>query len=155
MSPYVPVIFEILRALKSVTFIGMKNADGIKSLLGEYRVHGFRTLGRVKQIATHPSTFARTLIRRQKNRYGAVAKRLIAAFTIDASGACAISIAESGLSTYSLSSARYLHVVWLETGVSEIYIAECQFFGAVRFGAPPFRRLSASLPKDLAPCGIS
>jgi len=79
--------------LKSVTFIGMKKTDELKSLLDEYRVPGFKTMARVKQDEKDPTAFALTLVRRQKERYVAAAGRFIAAFTVDASGAHVILIA--------------------------------------------------------------
>jgi hypothetical protein len=82
-------------ALKSVTFIGMKKTDELKSLLDEYCVPGFRTLGRVQQDEKDPTAFALTLVRRQKKRYAADAAKSIAAFMIEGSGACAIWIAAS------------------------------------------------------------
>ena len=81
--------------LKSVTFIGMKKTDELKTLLDEYRVPGFRTLARVKQDEKDPTGFALTLTRRQKKRYAVAAARVIAAFTIAGSGAHVTSIAES------------------------------------------------------------
>jgi hypothetical protein len=82
-------------ALKSVTFIGMKIADELKSLLDEYRVPGFRTLARVRQDEKDPTAFALTLVRRQKKRYAVAAERPTAAFTRDDNGACEISIVAS------------------------------------------------------------
>jgi hypothetical protein len=73
----------------------MKKTDELKSLLDEYRVPGFRTLGRVRQDEKDPTAFALTLIRRQKKRYVVAAERFIAASMIGGSGACEISIAES------------------------------------------------------------
>jgi hypothetical protein len=90
--------------LKSVTFIGMKKTDELKSLLDEYRMPGFRTLGRVRPDERDQTAFALTLIRRQKKQYAASAGKAIAAFMIEGSGACEISIAESAPSTSILNS---------------------------------------------------
>jgi len=90
--------------LKSVTFVGMKKTDELKSLLDEYRVPGFRTLARVRPDEKDPAAFALTLVRRQKKRYAVAAERFTGAFTPDESGACAISIAGSGPSTSLLNS---------------------------------------------------
>lgn len=83
----------------------MKKADELKSLVDEYRVPGFRTRAHVTGDAKDPSAFALTLVRRQKKPYAAAAERHIAAFTVDESDACVISIAESGRSTSYLSFA--------------------------------------------------
>jgi len=73
----------------------MKKTDELKSLLDEYRVPGFRTLGRVKHDEKDPTAFALTLVRRQKKRYAADAAKAIAAFMIEGIGACVISIVAS------------------------------------------------------------
>jgi hypothetical protein len=80
---------------KFVTFAGMKKTDELKSLLDEYSVPGFRTLALVQSDEKDPTAFALTLIRRQKKRYVAGAAKAIAAFMIEGSGACVISIAEN------------------------------------------------------------
>ena len=73
----------------------MKKTDELKSLLDEYRVPGFRTMGRVRQDEKDPTAFVLTLIRRQKKRYAVAAEKFIAAFTLDESGVPAILIAGS------------------------------------------------------------
>jgi sugar/nucleoside kinase (ribokinase family) len=80
---------------KSVTFIGMKQTDELKSLLDEYRVPGFKTMARVRQDEKDPTGFALTLVRRQKKHSAVAVERYIAAFTLDDSDACGTSIVES------------------------------------------------------------
>jgi hypothetical protein len=90
-------------ALKSVTFIGMKKTDELKSLLDEYCVPGFKTLTRVRLDEKDPAAFALTLVRRQKKQYAADAGSSTAASIVDNSGERGISIAASVPFTSTLS----------------------------------------------------